>query len=132
MSNAIFLQKKRIEMSVNHINKAEFLKKVWNFEESPSEWKFIGERPAIVDFYATWCGPCQRLAPVLDELSDEYAGRIDIYKVDTGAEEELSEAFRIRSIPTLLFCPMGEVPQVFQGALPKGTIKQIVDTTLLK
>ena len=87
-------------MATIHLNKEEFLKRIWDFEKSPKEWHFRGERPAIVDFYATWCGPCQMLAPVLEELSDEYAGKIDIYKIDTGEEEELASAFGIRSIPS--------------------------------
>ena len=119
-------------MATIQITKKEFLQKVWNYEASPDTWKFIGERPAIVDFFATWCGPCKMLAPVLDELSEEYAGKVDFYKVDTGTGEELSEAFRIRSIPTLLFCSTKGQPEITQGALPKASLKQIIDDKLLK
>ena len=115
-----------------HITKAEFLKKVANYETNPNKWTYLGQRPCLVDFYTTWCGPCKRLAPVLEELALEYAGRIDIYKVDTEQEPELAAAFGISSIPTLLFCPMGEKPQIQQGALPKETLIDIFDTVLLK
>ena len=115
-----------------HITKAEFLKKVANYETSPNEWTYLGQRPCLIDFYTTWCGPCKRLAPVLEELALEYAGKIDIYKVDTEKEPELAAAFGINTIPTLLFCPMGEKPQIRQGALPKETLIDIFDTVLLK
>ena len=115
-----------------HITKAEFLKKVANYETSPNQSTYLGQRPCLIDFYTTWCGPCKRLAPVLEELALEYAGKIDIYKVDTDKEPELAAAFGIRSIPTLLFCPMGEKPQIRQGALPKETLIDIFDTVLLK
>ncbi len=119
-------------MAAINITNEEFLKKVWNYKESPQEWKFKGDKPAIVDFYASWCGPCKMLAPVLDQLSEEYAGKVDIYKVDTGKEEELSRAFNIASIPTLLFCPTAGDPQMAQGALPKSSLKDIIDNHLLK
>ncbi len=115
-----------------HITKAEFLKKVANYETNPNKWTYLGERPCLIDFYTTWCGPCKRLAPVLEELAVEYAGKIDIYKVDTEKERELAAAFGINTIPTLLFCPMGEKPQIRQGALPKETLIEIFDTVLLK
>jgi len=124
--------KTQIDMAAIHINKNDFLTKVWNYENSPNEFKLNSDRPVIVDFFATWCAPCKALAPILDELADEYAGRIDIYKVDTGEEEELSEAFNIRSIPTLLFCPKEGKPGMTQGALPKETLRQIIEENLLK
>ena len=89
-----------------HLTKAEFLKKVVDYEGNPTEWKYLGEKPAIIDFYASWCGPCKRVAPILDELAAEYGDKIDIYKIDTEQEQELAAAFGIRSIPTLLFVPM--------------------------
>ena len=103
-----------------------------NYETSPNKWTYLGQRPCLIDFYTTWCGPCKRLAPVLEELALEYAGKIDIYKVDTEKEPELAAAFGINTIPTLLFCPMGEKPQIRQGALPKETLIDIFDTVLLK
>ena len=114
------------------ITKADFLAKVANYEANPTEWIYLGDKPCIVDFYANWCGPCKRLAPILDELAKEYAGEIYIYKVDTEKERELAAVFGIRSIPTLLFCPMGENPQIAQGALPKEQLKEAIDKVLLK
>ena len=83
------------------LTKETFLEKVFNFEKN-KEWKFEGDKPAIIDFYADWCGPCKMVAPILEELSEEYEGKVDIYKVDTEAEQELSAAFAIRSIPSML------------------------------
>jgi len=114
-----------------HLTKAEFLKKIINYEENPSEWKYLGDKPAIVDFYASWCGPCKIVAPILEELAAEYKDDIYIYKVDTDKEEELSAAFGISSIPTMLFIPMGANPQVIQGALPREELKKIIENTLL-
>lgn len=115
-----------------HLTKAEFLKKVVNYETNSKEWKYLGDKPAIVDFYASWCGPCKIVAPILEELAAEYKNEIYIYKVDTDKETELSAAFGITSIPTMLFIPMGENPQVVQGALPKAELKSIINKTLLK
>lgn len=120
------------EVKAVSITKAEFLKKVANYEANPTEWKYLGDKPCIVDFYTTWCGPCKRLAPIMDELAKEYAGEIYIYKVDTDKEQELAAVFGIRSIPTLLFCPMGENPQIAQGALPKEQLKEAIEKVLLK
>ena len=120
------------EVKAVSITKAEFIKKVANYEANPTEWKYLGDKPCIVDFYTTWCGPCKRLAPIMDELAKEYAGEIYIYKVDTDKEQELAAVFGIRSIPTLLFCPMGENPQIAQGALPKEQLKEAIEKVLLK
>ncbi|MGY6649219.1 thioredoxin [Wenyingzhuangia sp. IMCC45574] len=114
---------------VQTITKQDFLDKVFNFEES-QEWDFAGEVPAIIDFYADWCGPCKALAPLLEELQKEYNGKINIYKVDTEAEQELAGAFGIRSIPSLLFCPKGEKPQMAQGALPKQQFEELIKDIL--
>ena len=117
---------------VTHLTKAEFLVKVMNYEKNPQEWIYLGDKPCLIDFYASWCGPCKRLAPVLDELAQEYAGEIYIYKIDTEKERELAAVFAVRSIPTLLFCPMGENPQIAQGALPKEQLKEAINKVLLK
>ena len=122
-------------MSAVHLTKADFLTRVANYEANPNEWKFLGERPALIDFYATWCGPCKMLAPVLDELADEYAGQVDIYKVNVDEEEELAALFGIRSVPSLLsllFVPMNGTPQMAQGALPKKNLKDAIQNVLLK
>ena len=116
---------------VIHLTKAEFLAKVYNFEKNPEEWKYEGDKPCIVDFYATWCGPCKALAPVLEELAKEYDGKIYIYKVDVDKEEELAATFGIRSIPTLLWIPKDGKPTVTQGAMPKTELKKMIDEVLL-
>jgi len=120
------------KMGTIKLTKAEFLTKVANYEANPSEWKYLGDKPCIIDFYADWCGPCKTIAPILEELAKEYDGQIYIYKVDTEKEQELAAAFGIRSIPSLLFVPMNEQPQMAQGALPKATFKKAIDEVLLK
>ena len=119
-------------MKINELTKQEFLSKVANYEASPDKWVYEGDKACIVDFFATWCGPCKTIAPILEELADEYAGQIDIYKVDTEKEEELAAAFGIRSIPSLLFCPMGEQPQMARGAMSTADFKKAIDEVLLK
>jgi len=113
-----------------HLTKETFLEKVFNYETN-KEWKFEGKLPCLIDFYADWCGPCKMVAPILEELSEEYAGKINIYKIDTEAQQELAGAFGIRSIPSLLFCPADGQPQMAMGALPKQTLKQVIDEVLL-
>ena len=115
---------------MEHLTKETFLKKVFNYEQN-KEWKYEGDLPCLIDFYADWCGPCKMVAPVLEELSKEYEGKIHIYKVDTEAEQELAGAFGIRSIPSMLFCPMDGQPQMAMGALPKATLKKAIDEVLL-
>ncbi len=123
--------KKGNEMKTIALTKEDFITKIANYEASPNEWKYLGDKPAIVDFYASWCGPCKMIAPILEELADEYAGKIYIYKVDTEAEEELAAAFGIRSIPSLLFIPMKGAPQMTQGAMPKSAFKETIEKELL-
>ena len=115
---------------VVHITKADFLKKVYDFEKNPDEWKYLGSQPAIVDFYADWCGPCRQLSPVLDELAKEYSGKLIIYKVNVDNERGLATFFGIRSIPTLLFIPMRGKPQRSLGALSKTELKGIIKDVL--
>ncbi len=119
------------EMNTIALTKADFLKKVADYEKNPTEWKYLGDKPALIDFYASWCGPCKALAPVLEELAAEYGDQIYIYKIDTEAEQELAAAFGIRSIPTLLFVPMEGQPRMAQGALPKATLKKAIDEIML-
>lgn len=119
-------------MEIIALNKADFLKKVYNYEANPNDWKFEGSRPAIVDFYATWCGPCKVMHPILEELSKEYSGKVDIYQIDVDKEQDLAGAFGIRSIPTLLMIPMNGEPRIMQGAMPKDQLKKAIDEFLLK
>ena len=119
------------EMNAVALTNADFLKKVADYEKNPTEWKYLGDKPALIDFYASWCGPCKALAPVLEELAAEYGDQIYIYKIDTEAEQELAAAFGIRSIPTLLFVPMEGQPRMAQGALPKATLKKAIDEIML-
>jgi len=126
-------EKKETKMKTIHLNKIDFLKKVVNYEANPGEFKYLGDKPALIDFYADWCGPCKAIAPVLEELAKEYDGQIYIYKINTEEEQELAALFGIRSIPSLLFVPMGEEqPQMAQGALPKAALKEAIDKVLLK
>jgi len=114
-----------------HLTTATFKEKVFNYETS-KEWKYNGNLPCIIDFYADWCGPCKRIAPILEDLAIEYEGKIIIYKVNTENEQELAAVFGIQSIPTLLFVPLNEQPQLAQGALPKETFKDAIENVLLK
>jgi len=114
---------------MEHLTKKTFLDKVFNFEIN-KEWKFEGKLPCIIDFYADWCGPCKMVAPLLEDLSKEYSGKVNIYKVDTEAEQELAAAFGIRSIPSILFVPMEGQPQMAMGALPKDSLKQAITNVL--
>lgn len=124
-------QKDKDNMKTIELTKADFISKVANYEVSPNEWKYLGDKPALIDFYATWCGPCKAIAPVLEELAKEYGDSIYIYKINTETEQELASVFGIRSIPSLLFIPMGEQPQMAQGAMPKEALKKAIDEVLL-
>jgi thioredoxin 1 len=115
---------------MEHLTKDSFLTKVFNYEKN-TEWKFEGALPCLIDFYADWCSPCKMVAPILEELSKEYDGKINIYKVNTEDEQELAAAFGIRSIPSLLFCPMEGQPQMAMGALPKQSLIQAIEDVLL-
>lgn len=113
-----------------NITAEEFKTKVFDYEKN-TEWKYQGEIPTIVDFYADWCGPCKMLAPTIEKLSKEYDGKVNFYKVNTEEEPSLSAAFGIQSIPTLLFIPMEGKPQMSAGALPENQIKKIIDENLI-
>ncbi len=122
---------KEKKMQTIHLTKSEFLAKVADYETSPNEWKYLGDRPAVIDFYASWCGPCKMIAPILEELASEYGDSIYVYKINTEEEQELAAAFGIQSIPTLLFVPMEGAPQMAQGAMPKNALKEAIDKVLL-
>lgn len=117
-------------MKAINLTKEDFLTKVMDYKNNPTEWKYLGDKPAVIDFYASWCGPCKMMAPIMDELAKEYEGKVYIYKIDTEAEEELAQIFGIRSIPSLLFIPMDGKPMMSQGALPKAELKKIINENL--
>lgn len=114
---------------IEHLTEDTFKEKVFNFEQS-KEWKFEGNLPCVIDFYADWCGPCKMVAPILEELQEEYKGKLDIYKVNTEEQRQLSAMFGIQSIPSILFVPKDGQPQMSQGALPKDSFKQAFSDVL--
>lgn len=115
-----------------HLTKAEFLKKVVDYENNVNEWKYLGDKPAIIDFYADWCGPCKRLSPILEEIAAEYDGEVIIYKVNVDDERDIATAFGIRSLPTLFFVPKQGNPSVVEGFLPKEELYKAMNATILK
>lgn len=116
-------------MATIALNKVEFEKRVAKLDGS---WKFLGDKPALVDFYASWCRPCQMLMPIVDELAAEYAGRVDIYKVNVDDEQELAAHFNVRSIPTLAYIPLNDRPTLVPGGMGKAQLKENIENLLLK
>ena len=116
---------------VVHLTAQDFKEKVFNYETG-KEWKYEGNLPAIIDFYADWCSPCKMVAPILEDLALEYSGKIIVYKVNTENEQELASVFGIQSIPTLLFIPKEGQPQAAMGALPRQTFEKVIQDVLLK
>ncbi len=114
---------------MEHLTQETFKEKIFNYEKN-KDWKFEGDKPAIIDFYADWCAPCKIVVPILEELSTEYEGKLDIFKVNTEEQQELAAAFGIRSIPSLLFIPKEGQPQMALGALPKETFKKTIEDVL--
>ncbi|MDR0699783.1 MAG: thiol reductase thioredoxin [Tannerella sp.] len=114
------------------LNKADFLKKVYNYEKNPEEWVYEGELPCIIDFYADWCGPCKRVAPILKELAAEYKGKIIVYQINVDRERELARLFGVSSIPMFLFVPAKDKPQSTMGAIPRDSFVEIIEEFLLK
>lgn len=110
---------------MEQLTKETFIEKIFDYENN-NEWAFKGTKPCIIDFYADWCGPCKMVSPILEELDKEFQGQIDFYKVDTDAEQELAVVFGIRSIPSILFCPVGENPRIAVGAMPKESFEQAI------
>ncbi len=113
------------------MNKAMFIKDVFDYEKS-QDWKYKGSKPAIIDLYADWCGPCRMVAPIMKELAKEYADKIVVYKVNVDKEKELAALFNATSIPLFVFIPMNGEPQLFRGAADKATYKKAIDDFLLK
>ncbi len=118
-------------MKVKELTTEEFKSKVMDFEKHPSEWVFEGERPALIDFYATWCGPCKMTAPIVEQIAEKYDGKVDVYKVDVDKEQQLAAMFGIQSIPSLLFIPLKGQPQMNVGAMSFGQLDSVV-TEILK
>lgn len=125
-------QEKEVESKVKHLTYKEFLNKVWDFEKNPTTFKYKGKHPAIVDFYADWCGPCRRVAPIMEKLAEEYDGQLLVYKVNTDQERELSAAFQVKSIPMVLFIPKEGQPMMQVGAMPEESYRKVVEEKLLK
>ncbi len=126
MMKTVHNQERQGHSVTQHLTKQDFLEKVFNYEEN-EEWNYKGDVPAIIDFWADWCAPCKAVAPVLEELSEEYEGQLQVYKVNTEEEQELAGVFGIRSIPSLLFVPVEGKPQMSAGALPKDTFVQAIE-----
>lgn len=131
LGKQIVSQQKNKVMKAKEITTDYFKQHVFDYVASPNEWKFIGQRPAIIDFYAKWCGPCKGMAPHLDQIAEEFEGKLDVYKVDVDQEVELTEVFGVRSMPTLLFIPQEGLPQKAVGALTYGQLKEVIEDILL-
>ena len=119
-----------IDMKARHLNFDEFATRVAN-PNNLNDWQFLGDKPAIVDFYASWCGPCKMLAPVLDDVARDYDGKVDVYKIDVDKEPALANAFKVRSIPTLLFIPRDKLPVISRGAMSKSELIDTINSHLL-
>ena len=125
-------QEKKEESKVKHLTYKEFLDKVWDFEKDPNTFIYKGELPAIVDFYADWCGPCRRVAPIMERLAEEYDGKLLVYKINTDQEKELASAFKVKSIPMVLFIPMEGQPMISVGAMQEQDYRKVIEEQLLK
>lgn len=125
-------QEKDNASKVQHITYQDFLDKIWDFEKSPEEFKFKGKTPAIVDFYADWCGPCRKVGPIMEKLAKDYDGKLAVYKVNVDKEKDLAAAFQVRSIPMVLFIPLEGQPMMQVGAMAESEYKKVVEERLLK
>jgi len=114
---------------MEHLTKETFKEKIFDYGDD-AEWSFVGDKPAIIDFWAPWCGPCKTIAPTLDEIAEEYKGKIDVYKVNVDENQELSQVFQIQSIPAILFIPSDDLPQMSMGAIPKKIFKKAISEVL--
>ena len=113
------------------LSKQQFIEKVMDYETNPNEWKYLGTQPCVIDFTATWCGPCRKMAPILEELAAQYAGKVVFYKVDIDTEPELAAVFGVSAVPAFLFCPMKGIPKGAMGAQPKEDLEKIIRNFLL-
>lgn len=117
-------------MATINLTKGGFVRRVADIDAMATDWKFLGDKPALIDFYASWCGPCQRLLPIVESLSEEFAGKIDIYKVNVDQEQELAAAFNIRTIPTLIFIPMDGKPEREVGGKGESELRERLNSLL--
>lgn len=131
VTKQVLTQKNTKKMNVEELTAEAFKQKVMNYDKHPDKWVFEGTKPAIIDFYATWCGPCKMLSPIIDEMSNKYDGKVDFYKIDVDKQEELAAVFGIRSIPTLLFIPKEGEPTIMQGAMSKTDMDSTIQKLLL-
>lgn len=115
-----------------HLTYETFIEKVWDFEKNPQKWVYKGQEPCVIDFYADWCGPCKRVAPIMDEMAKKYNGKVKIYKVNVDEERKLASIFMIQSIPSVLFSPVKGKPMMQTGLLPHDTYVKIIEENLLK
>ena len=125
-------QDKKDESKVKQLTYKEFLKKVWNMENNPNTFIYKGKLPAVIDFYADWCGPCRRVAPIMEKLAEEYDGKLLVYKVNVDQEKDLATAFQVKSIPMVLFIPLEGQPMMQVGALPEEGYRKVIEEQLLK
>lgn len=125
-------QEKKNEPKVKHLTYSEFLKKVWDFERNPTTFEYKGKLPAVIDFYADWCGPCRRVAPIMEKMAEDYEGQLLVYKVNVSEEKDLASVFQVRSIPMVLFIPVKGNPMMQVGALPESEYRETVEEFLIK
>ena len=125
-------QDKKDESKVKQLTYKEFLKKVWNMENNPNTFIYKGKLPAVIDFYSDWCGPCRRVAPIMEKLAEEYDGKLLVYKVNVDQEKDLATAFQVKSIPMVLFIPLEGQPMMQVGALPEEGYRKVVEEQLIK
>ena len=125
-------QEKKTESKVKHLTYNEFLKKVWDFEKNPTTFVYKGKLPAVIDFYADWCGPCRRVAPIMEKMAEDYEGRLLVYKVNVDQEKNLAAVFQARSIPMVLFIPVEGMPYKQVGAMQEQNYREVVEEHLLK
>ncbi|HAL65603.1 MAG TPA: thiol reductase thioredoxin [Bacteroidales bacterium] len=123
--------KEALGEQVVQLNGELFREMIWDYTSSPDQWKYKGNKPSVIDFYADWCKPCRIVAPIMEELALKYQGKVTIYKVNTDKEKEVASAFGIRGIPSVLFCPKKGKPQMATGALPKDTYVEVIEEFLL-
>jgi len=118
---------------VRYLNTQEFLAEIFDYNANPKKWVYKGNKPAIIDFYAEWCGPCKRVAPIMDELAKEFTGKVNFYKIDTDKEQQLAgQVFGIKSIPSILYIPANGQPMMYTGLMAKEKYIQLIEENLLK